>query len=395
MLGHRPGDRSIVAEQQDAGMPRRLIRASQTRALETVGESGDHGAAPVPGVVVASSMFDLETAPSNRKPRPVQREAHNLNELKSELLTTPSRLGQSLGVIWRRTKEIAATISFLRAGIFFVRALRDPRPAGEWLIFLGAFERLRGLEPAPLETFAKPLGNYAVYRLSIGERVAMLRSHYSLIATTLPATALSTIWSDSSIELGYLQGKRGQKYRLTLDPARFCYKEGELSFSLTDAADGLELARLTFLIITLSGGAERALLIGGLQGPTSHAGAGAKTRIVAATRALSGLRPKMAVFAAASAFALATGSKSLRAVSNRTHTINADAGYQRRKMHADYDAFWIERGGTSDELGFKIPLITGPRSQCSRRNEQRAEVAMLVYRLFDLEAPNELLARMA
>jgi uncharacterized protein VirK/YbjX len=119
---------------------------------------------------------------SNRKPFSLQREAHNLDGLKSELLTMPSRLGQSLRVIWRRTEEIAATVSFVRAGIFFVLALRDPRSAGAWLVFLSAFERMRGLAPAPLQTFSKPLGNYAVYRLSISERVAMLRSHYSLIA---------------------------------------------------------------------------------------------------------------------------------------------------------------------------------------------------------------------
>ena len=327
---------------------------------------------------------------SRRKVFPVQTEADNVHQLDSNILTMPSRLGQSLRIILRRMMEILATGSLIGAMFFLARALRDPRSAGAWLMFLSAFERTRALAPAPLQTFAKPFGNYAVHRLSMSERVAMLRSHYNLTAMTLPATALAAIWSDSSVELGTLQGKRGQSYRLTLDPARYCYKEGELSFSLTDEADGLELARLTFLITTLGGG-ERALLIGGLQGPSSHAGAGAgaKVRIVAATRALSGLRPKMAVFAAASAFARATGSESLRAVSNLTHTINADAGYQRRKMHADYDAFWIERGGVSDKLGFRLPLNMGPRSQTPRRNEQRAQVAMLVYRLFDIEPPNE------
>jgi uncharacterized protein VirK/YbjX len=58
-------------------------------------------------------------------------------------------------------------------------------------------------------------------------------------------------------------------------------------------------------------------------------------------------------------------------------------------MHADYDAFWIERGGVSDRLGFRLPVNMGPRSQTPRRNEQRAQVAMLVYRLFDIEPPNE------
>jgi uncharacterized protein len=314
---------------------------------------------------------------------------HKLREATVELLGAQLRLAHSLRVIWRQAREIAVTDSLLRAGFFFVGALRDPRSVGAWLTFLGFFERTRGLAPARLETIAKPLGNYAVYRLSISERVAMLRSHYNLIAMTLPATVLSTVWSGSSVELGYLHGKRGRRYRLTLDPARYCYKEGEFSFTLTDTADGLELAKLTFLLITLSGSGERALLIGALQGPSSHCGVGAKTRIVAATRALSGLRPKMAVFAAASAFAVATGSQSLHAVSNRTHTINADARYQRRRMHADYDAFWIERGGTSDDLGFKIPLKSAPRSQCTRRNEQRAQVVMLVYRLFELEGANE------
>jgi len=58
---------------------------------------------------------------------------------------------------------------------------------------------------------------------------------------TLPATVLSTLWSDSSVELGYLHGKRGQRYHLTLDPTRYCYKEGELSFTLTGIADGFNV----------------------------------------------------------------------------------------------------------------------------------------------------------
>jgi uncharacterized protein VirK/YbjX len=305
-----------------------------------------------------------------------------LHERSSERLNLPFMQGHSLRSIWRQTRQIMATDSRTSAGLFFVKALRDPRSAAAWLMFLRDFERLHGLGPARFETVAKPLGNYAVFRLSVSERVAMLRSHYSRIAMTLPANALSALWSGFSVELGYLQGKRGQKYRLTLDSARYCYKEGECSFTLTDAADGLELANLTFLLITLSCGGEHALLIGGLQGPSSHCATAAKTRIVEATRALSGLRPKMAVFVAASAFAIASGSQSLHAVSNRTHTINADARYQRRKMHADYDAFWIERDGAAEGLGFKIPLKIEPRSRCARRNEQRAQVAMMVGRLF-------------
>jgi len=289
-----------------------------------------------------------------------------------------------LGIIWRQSRKIAAKKSLLHAGRFVINALRDPRSVAAWQSFLGAFEQIYGLEPARTETVVKPLDNYAVYRLTIAERVAMLRAHYSIVAKKLPATVLATIWSGSSVELGCLHGKRGQSYRLMLDPAGYCYKEGELSFTLADTADGLELARLTFVLRTLKGCGTRVLLIGGLQGPSSHYGPGAKTRIVAATRALSGLRPKMAVFAAASAFATATGSHRMHAVSNRTHTINADLWYQRRRMRADYDAFWIERNGTLYESGFDLPLQVAPKARCPRRNEQRARVAALVSNLFDL-----------
>ena len=92
----------------------------------------------------------------------------------------------------------------------------------------------------------------------------------------------------------------------------------------------------------------------------------------------------MAVFIVASAFAAACGATSLRAVSNRTHTINADARYQRRKLHADYDAFWIERGGAPTDWGFKIPL-DAPTPHRACRNEQRVQIASLVNRLLQSE----------
>jgi uncharacterized protein VirK/YbjX len=290
-----------------------------------------------------------------------------------------------MSAIWRQAREIAAAHSPLRAGLFILRALRDPRSIGAWLLFLRAFENTCGLPPARTMTVVKPLGNYAVYGLSIAERVEMLRFHYGISATKLPETVLSAIWTESSVEVGYLYGKRRERYRLTLDPAGYCYKEGEFSFTLADAADGLQLAKLTFVLRALNAGGDFALLVGGLQGPSSHCGPGAKARIVTATRALSGLRPKMAVYAAASAFASAVGSRGLQAVSNRTHTINADAWYQRRRMHSDYDAFWIERDGKPTKSGFDLPLLLTPRARRTRRNEQRTQVAAMVFRLFEPE----------
>jgi uncharacterized protein len=274
--------------------------------------------------------------------------------------------------------------SLLTAGRNLLSAVRYPHSTQDWLSGLGVFERRHALPPALPETVTKPLSTFAVHQLSLMQRIALLRSHYSLAAKTLPTSVLTTLWTGFNVDLGNVMGKKGKNYHLKLEPARHCGKEGEYSFTFADEG-GLELAKLTFTLATLTSvTTERVLLIGGLQGPSSCSGADAKERIITATRDLSGLRPKMAVFVVASAFAAACGATSLRAVSNRTHTINADARYQRRKLQADYDAFWIERGGARTDWGFKIPLDAAtPHRAC--RNEQRAQIATLVNRLLQLE----------
>jgi uncharacterized protein VirK/YbjX len=277
----------------------------------------------------------------------------------------------------------------LDAGICFFNALGNLRPTAAWLSFLEDFERQHGLPPAREETVLRPLRNFAVHRLNVSQRIALLRGHYSIISKTLPTWVVSSLWEGSEVLLGTLSGRKRGEYHLTLGPSAHCGKEGEYSFTLA-AEDGCELAKLTFTLTTdHPDGWGKALLIGGLQGPTSCLGPGAKERIIQATRDLSGLRPKMAVFVAASAFAQALGATALIAVSNRTHTISADAHWQRRKLHADYDAFWIERGGQLIELGFLVPLGVKPRSKCGRRNQQRERVVTLVRSLLQPLEPRQ------
>jgi uncharacterized protein VirK/YbjX len=275
--------------------------------------------------------------------------------------------------------------SILDVGICSFNALRSLRATAFWLSFLDDLERQHGLPPALPETVAKPLRNFAVYRLSLQQRVDLLCTHYLITSKTLPACIFSSLWSGSKVLVGDLSGRKGGRYALMLEPSGHCGREGEYSFVLV-AEDGFELATLTFTLTFGSGeGSERALLIGGLQGPSSFFGPGAKERIVATTRDLSGLRPKMALFVAASAFAQISGATALLAVSNRKHTINADARYQRRKLHADYDAFWIERGGKPTDCGFRMPLGIEPRGNRSGRNEQCEHVVTLVRDLFQMK----------
>lgn len=287
---------------------------------------------------------------------------------------------EAMRTIWRHVCVIAANESTFQAGIFFLSLLQDMRAAAAWLNFLEDFKDKHPFGAAPTQCIRKPFFNYAMYRLSRAQRVSLLRDHYSLICDAIPSL-IGVSWGICSAELGLLCGKNGEIYRLSLRPAENCYKEGELSFVLSDAADGLELAKLTFVLGKEDDGAP-CVLIGGLQGPSSHCGPDAKARIVRATRALWGLRPKMVVFLAAAAFARAVGAQRIHAVSNDTHSINADAWWQRRRMRADYDAFWLERGGLRATEGFVLPVRLATKSQNKRREEQRAHIDELVVRLF-------------
>lgn len=265
-------------------------------------------------------------------------------------------------------------------------AASDPVAAASWVRFLASMEKEYSLPAASLDRVLKPFGTFAVHRLSMRQRCALLLAHYMVATRALPVRTFAALWAGSRIRLGSLLGRKGDKYHLFLASSEHCAREGEYSFILT-AVDGFELARLTFTLVSgLDGDVGTQVLIGGLQGASSFFGEGGKARVISATRDLSGLRPKMAVFVAASAFGQCVGASNLVGVTNDRHSINADAWYQRRRMVADYDAFWAERGGAPVDWGFRMPLNLEPRSTCPARNNQRSLVADLVFKLFARDA---------
>ncbi len=274
--------------------------------------------------------------------------------------------------------------SALRLGTSLCNAALNSRSTLSWLAFLCEFERQHALPAARAEIFTKPLSNYAIAGLPVGERVRMLKAHYSLAAAVLPPSVLSELWKGNSVVIGPLAGKSQKRYQLAITSAHHHEKEGELSFCLSDAEDGFELASLTFVLADPSPGASKpAFFIGGLQGPSSFYRVNRKARIVAATRDLRGLRPKMAVFIAASTLAASVGTEALLGVSNDFHTINADAWYQRRKLRASYDAFWLERGGQPARFGFEIPIQRADQRAQGRPDNPRTVAAALVRRLIE------------
>lgn len=239
-----------------------------------------------------------------------------------------------------------------------VKIAAHPQKFRRWLDELEAMRRHQA-PPAPLvhALAIAPLRPFLAVGLSFDQKSAILRSHCALLAAQVPPARLSRLWSGRPLRLGVAPGRRGENFALWLSLAEF-FREGALQIFIAPDCGAAEpappLARLTFTLAAtgLTGG-RRALLIGGLQGPRAENG---KAAIVAATRAMRGLRPKAAVLLAAQGLAAAAGCVESRAVGNARHVVHSQGRAACAKKLADYDGFWRERGGAPDGgVGFILP----------------------------------------
>ena len=69
------------------------------------------------------------------------------------------------------------------------------------------------------------------------------------------------------------------------------------------------------------------------------------------------------------------------AVGRATHVSNEKGKRYQQRVHADYDAFWLERGGVADsEFGFALPMLSLPNVMGGTASERRkaAHLAELI-----------------
>ncbi len=266
-----------------------------------------------------------------------------------------------------------------RARFFLLRALFYPREIARWVAFIGDYARTLGLFEIPSYVLRKPVRSYAAYGLSIRKRVAMAMSHHLIMRDAAPSYILQQLFRGDAIVLSALQGRKCA-YGLRAIMAHETYREGEIAFLLSDASG--DLAKITMLVFETSQG-ERALLIGGLQGPR---GDDAKQRVIFSTRDLFGMRPKQLVFEAAKEFAHLLGCETLFAVSNARHvSIQADRLADKLHIRADYDVFWNERGLEIDPIyGFRLNLAKFPARDSvavSKKDHLRQQLQVAVLKL--------------
>jgi uncharacterized protein VirK/YbjX len=247
-------------------------------------------------------------------------------------------------------RRIRSAFGAKKTRFFVVKYLQFYPWSARWLDAIDAYCRLYTGEAPPVEMLrTKFLRSYYDRRTGPRRRLDLLRGHYDLEAALLTPAAIAALMRGETLPLARVADKAGRGYDFTLARHERYRAEGEMTLFMQAGDMDAPLAALTFHLGHDRDG-RRIARIGGLQGP---AGEDAKQRVIAATRALHGLRPKSAALHALAALAGALGAEGFEAVADARHPLRND----RHAFVAHNDAFWQENEGTRLPDGaFRLPL---------------------------------------
>ena len=193
---------------------------------------------------------------------------------------------------------------------------------------------------------------YLHRRVTLTQRLSVLREHYAFFTNSLDATQRRAVSSPAGLFLAELPASDPTRYSLRLRYDTQFEKEGELTLALQDSVLGEAIFTLSFTVTGWNGKrGTRELFVGGIQG---RKGANDRDEIVALTRSLHGLRPKALLVFAVQRLAEVWGIANLRAVGDSEHIYRHFR--KRRAIQTSYDSFWEEcQGGRDADGNFTLP----------------------------------------
>ena len=258
--------------------------------------------------------------------------------------------------------------------LYLLRSLLSPIVSTRWARFIHAYHRAFELGPPSSRVLLKPVRSYVHLRLGPAARFDLLRGHYRLFRQLFSPACVQRVCGGEPIVVAELAARKGSVYGLAIAASTrvSMQREGEMAIFLVKRGVEEPVSKLSFAFARVDG--RLAMLIGGLQGPS----VGHKRDVIDATRELHGLRPKDATLLAARALAKAVGARSVHAVANRNHVLDRLSGASR---HADYDAYWRERGATpGGPLGFVFPPLGEVVAESAGRSAFKAEIVSAMQR---------------
>ncbi|HVI57072.1 MAG TPA: DUF535 family protein [Luteibacter sp.] len=269
---------------------------------------------------------------------------------------------------------------FRAVATYVARSLLHWRRHGAWLAFLDA-PGMAGLTSVDVTLIERYQHRYMNRRWSMRQRLAATHEHYVFALGRFPRPLFDHLYRTRELVLGRLILRDGSGLSIVLKAPAVRSREGELNISLVDDR-ALQLSYATISFVDEG----RTVIIGCLQGAANHAG---RDVIRDLTRQCHGLRPKNLLLSMVRSLAGAMGAERILGIGNAAHPF---AG--RKKINADYDAFWQENGGVADSQGFYAMSVQEPlrcesmveskrRSEFRRREALRHEACDLLVAAFD------------
>ncbi|MGG2143717.1 VirK/YbjX family protein [Symbiopectobacterium sp. RP] len=253
---------------------------------------------------------------------------------------------------------------------FLARSLLHPVLTLNWLHYIASHPQRAQMLYAQMALPDKLQRPYLSSRFSARNALAALCYHYDAVACANPRLRRLML-TPGGVPIVNFQGKSGAAYALLLGSHSSLDKEGEITLQL--CTEGMPLARMTMTVVQFEG--QRALFIGGLQGPTRHLQQ-QKARISQVTRDCHGLFPKRLVLEAACVLGELLGIECMIAVGNHTHVYQNWRYWRKKKtsFHADYESFWLSVGGQLRPDGVcQLPLRIARKSLDDVASKKRAE----------------------
>jgi uncharacterized protein VirK/YbjX len=268
-----------------------------------------------------------------------------------------------------------APLAYLRERIkLHARALAHRTHTRAWLEVLNshpAFAEYVRHCPRLVDKIYRP---YLTAKLGMGDRLAVLRSHYQFMFRHGLGQTIAQA-ARSGVILGRIEGKSGAAYQVRLRAVEPMEREGELVLQLVEGTSLVYSAAFTFS--DLDGFC--IVSVGCIQGPKNGDGLGA---IRQATRELHGMRPKQLLVGLVRQLGYELGCTQMRLVGNTNRAVHG--AMRQGRVLADYDQLWEELGAEKRFDG-DFQLACGPiqppdlEKICSKkRSEARKRHALTV-----------------
>lgn len=311
-------------------------------------------------VLVASLTWFLQSKTHRSSKNPPKKYAPNFS---------PPAISVYTGLTGTR-----AGLSYLREFLkLTLRSRINPRLTSQWIAFWNSTPLMTDIaltEPSVLKKIYRP---YLSNRLSIYDRLDVLRSHYTLVAQHgLGEIVLRA--AKAPVQLCEFSGRSENLYQIKLVIDNAMEREGEIVLQLVSAGNVLFSIAFTFF----SHARIPTVAIGCLQGGRC---ADSHEQIRFATRDLFGLRPKTLMVRLVQHIGHEFGCQDLLMVGNQNRAVQQ----QLRKgiVFADYDTTWIELGAqcrADDDFKMKCTALTEPdflAIASNKRSEAKKRFALL------------------